>query len=378
LASAAGDGTLRLWHTPSGTLLHTVYFKESSDPGKDMGSAISSADCKAAGEVLTAFPTPEGVAHTDPDLTYSKREVLEDGGGGEDAIIEEDDEVGSEEGGEGEGERGAGGLVDEEEEPQPLSSIPLTGYLSPIPSSALGVKLTAPNSLPLQIVPACLTPVSIFREHCIVTFIVGENCVRLLQVVQGGGTVPSGSANGITQKMLAPAGHISFTNGALPLQLVSASDAMRTSLREPTLLLLAVISPLAPSSPGVPTRWVYQVKGLRCVLLPQSSEDATAGGRKTSSSSFWVPAPSQSTTTRSQFYLEEMDVSSVCELAALNSFLLDPEISPLDDLHSPLQIVRNATILTQKPEEYDKACFRAPGAGKKAKVVVSSSNLNLT
>lgn len=94
LVSGGGDGALRLWHARTGTLLHSVYFAPGGSGGVSGGG---SGGVAAAGALLPPYVATvcaEGVAHTDPDMTYSTSDA--GGGGG---------------GGGGEGSGGAGGVA---------------------------------------------------------------------------------------------------------------------------------------------------------------------------------------------------------------------------------------------------------------------------
>ena len=223
-------------------------------------------------------------------------------------------------------------------------TFPLPSYLQPIPDSALGVKALAPSSLPPQVVPTSLVAFALPTGHvCLTAFIVGECIVRLfgleMEKEGGGGVcVPSEEEGGApcVQHRLRPLGTLALSGGATPLQMVLAHDTLRTSTSHPSLHLVACLAP----SPSDPHRWVYQVKAVRCV--------SSGGGG-----------------------LEEVDGATIPGLTALNGALEDPTHSPPG--LTPATVTPTASLLTLSPHEYDKASYREPGEGKRARLAAEAA-----
>jgi hypothetical protein len=226
-------------------------------------------------------------------------------------------------------------------------SFPLPSFLQPIPDSALGVKALAPSSLPPQVVPTSLVAFALPTGHvCLTAFIVGECTVRLFGLEregEGGVCVPSAEEGGApcAQHRLRPLGTLALSGGATPLQMVLAHDTLRTSTSHPSLHLVAVLTP----SPSDPHRWVYQVRAVRCV--------SSGGGG-----------------------LEEVDAATIPGLTALNAALEDPKHSPPG--LTPATVTPTASLLTLSPHEYDKASYREPGEGKRARLAAEAATKALS
>lgn len=221
LASAGGDGALRLWHTRSGTLLSSLYFRPNPNPCASRSRSR-----------FDVFLPPPGVSHVDEDTTFTKNDDDTDEAAAAETVAdaaaaeaEEDaDNAGADEGGADDGATA-------------------TGPLRPIPSPLEGRGST---TLPPSIVPASLIAlVSPSGSNLFATFIVGENTVRLLRIVPTGARVAVASVAGgaaalasgagaegvsgvtLEQLCLSPLGALKLPN-SVPLGLGSDSSSTST------------------------------------------------------------------------------------------------------------------------------------------------------
>ena len=75
LVSGGGDGTLRLWHLPSGTLLHTAYMQMEVPSPRDMSGSNSSADnaavaSSAGGAAAPSFSSSSSALLSSPPVNH--------------------------------------------------------------------------------------------------------------------------------------------------------------------------------------------------------------------------------------------------------------------------------------------------------------------
>jgi hypothetical protein len=343
--SAAGDGTLRLWHAPSGTLLHTLYFSLKAG-----GSGGSSEVEEASNVEFEAAPMPGGLVHRDPDLVFSKKDFS--GAGAEGGEEEESDpgvegpggarlsSVGADAlaSGVADGCAGGGSSVAAAAAAAAVGASGVEGEAS-IPNTAMGI--VGPAELSPQVVPTSLQAF-VFphsgRQY-LVCFIVGERAVRLISVSSGQAPIPSAAAEDaapITQRLLACESHLRLKDNAIPLQVVRAAGSSN-------LFFAATLcqcgssggssssssSSSISSSAGGSERWVYRV----VALALQEQAESTAAALVEVGGGPEVSGP----------------------LAALNAALQAVEVSPLD-LH-PSRVFHQASNLTRSPIEYDKASF---------------------
>lgn len=63
LVSGGGDGTLRLWHAPSGTLLHTLYLQQQQQAETQQPASAAGGVFSLAGPPVNSGPAPAGAVH---------------------------------------------------------------------------------------------------------------------------------------------------------------------------------------------------------------------------------------------------------------------------------------------------------------------------
>ena len=354
IASAGGDGALRLWHARSGTLLHSTYFRFSV-------GAVAADGSMGAGP-LTVETTPAGVAHTDADTTFSK---TDDGGVGGPSGVDAD-AGGASSSDDGDGAEGAfgGGAADTPRTAPPSAVPPLDvsrgcATLSPLVVPASLVAFSGGADLPACPLIACI--------------VVGELAVRVFAAVGE----PSARID-VPHEAYAPAVRASGAGSD-----ASEGGSGRVSLAQVRLLAVGTLR----AGPTVPLALVPWSDGARAGLLfgglfPTNGGDASSG----KSSEYRVTALRVEVDTG-------ISAGSVCDVGSGWTWEADsaagaaggaprwrlvpsdapPAIKAISDALAAdtpsgldaSAVAREASPITANPDELDKASWAKPSSSRR-------------
>ena len=367
LASAGGDGALRLWHTRSGTLLSSLYFRPTSTTTTTSTSSSTTATLKPTFDIQLS---PAGLSHIDEDTTFSKNDddlndetaATTGGGGGGGGVDMDDNDNVSIDNDDGDG---GGGVEKEEEEFGPLRAIP-----SPLEGRGS-------TTLPPTVVPASLiTFLSPSGTSLFATFIVGENTIRLLRIVSTGARVAvvsmagvnaalasgaaSGTASGNTtskvtleQFSLSPLGTLKLRDGFIPLGLTVDSSSSSSS----SSLLVSVASRRTGKDSD---NWLPQIIALN--ISPSSSLSSSRGGNGGGgggeiSEWEWDANVNENERKNGEFFLSETAEHFTSKALSDTFKQLSVSECPswVNSSTTSFEISRLASPITAAPEEYDKS-----------------------
>jgi hypothetical protein len=359
VASAGGDGALRLWHARSGTLLHTTYFTFSGP-----FAAAGGAD---AGGALVVESTPPGVAHVDADTTFSK---TDDGGGGG---------GGGGDGGDGDPAADGARALDDDgassADGDAAAEVAADAPPSAVP--ALDVSRGA-ATLPPLVVPAALVAFSggaaCGGAPLVASVVVGDAGVRVFAAVAeptatvavphaayeaaalaSGAGACGGGGGGVVlaQVRLRAVGTLRGAAGAaVPLALAPWSDGARVGI---------LFGGLFPAPPGDSRAWVRRV----VALSVESAAGAAAGGADDVGGGWrWeadaaAGAPGGAPLCR---LVPVPDAAAPPAVAALCAALEADTPAGLDAAAS----ARDASAVSAAPNELDKGSWARPKRAKDA------------
>jgi hypothetical protein len=307
LVSGGGDGTLRLWHLPTGTLLHTVHLQQAQTAQEAAAAAANAAATISnpfTGPRVNSGPPPSGAVrvvggefgcygsagpHADVDMNFTSGGGGEEGGGGE----------GGDDDGAAGGEGGEDAAEATEAPASSASSSAATAAAGPSGSGGRALVMphaftpradrahstalhTAPPVIPAQLTAAPCAP------GLLATILDGEPAVRLFRVTMdaqpsrlppaAGQAVASGDGR-LPQARLAQVGVIKLAEDASstfkPLAVTflapSAADDGAAAAATPPVLLVGGFAQSGGAASGA-----YALRAFTLALAPAPSRQVEA------------------------------------------------------------------------------------------------------